>query len=217
MNTIPRISTLTLFAAAAVACGGPDFDETDTGPVDPAAPTAPTEPNAPVDPVDPVDPSEPVDPVDPVDPTDPVDPSEPGVDPALVAEFDNDALRNPAVSTFLSITGNRRLDHTGQISADQGDAEDWVEFELPNNSNPAHRITVELQCAFITDGLDEGQVRVTLFEDGEEETTLTAACNEGPRDLTVDNGKVQSARIYFSVAPEAQTLVDYTLSVVGFR
>lgn len=133
----------------------------------------------------------------------------------LVAPFDNDSLQNPAVSELLRITGLRRLEYIDQISALLGDADDFVEFELPNNSNPSSRIRVKLDCDI--EGDDSGQVRVTLYEDGEIDHTLRVLCNEGEKDLTVDNTKVQTARIYFAVTPGDQALVTYHLTVIGFR
>jgi hypothetical protein len=137
---------------------------------------------------------------------------------AFIAPLDGDSLQAPAVSEFLRITGTRELVYFDQVSAQQGDADDWVEFELPNNSNRNQRITAELQCEF--SGIEPGnaQVRVTVFEDGVENLSLLVFCNDGPTNLTVDNTKVQTARVHFSIQPvDGQVLVDYQLRIVGFR
>lgn len=112
----------------------------------------------------------------------------------------------------MSITGVREFGHTDEISFPNGDADDFVEFELPNNSNPAQRIQVELDCAL--EGELDAIVRATLFEDGIA-TTRSVRCNEGRVDLTVDNTRVQSLRIAFSVVSDP-TFVDYTLRVIAF-
>jgi hypothetical protein len=165
----------------------------------------------------------PIDEQPPMDGAPPVDEAPPPVDEApdlsaFIAPFDNDSLQNPAVSEFMSPTGNRELVYFDQVSALEGDGDDWIEFELPNNSNSAQRIRVELRCEFSGQASQNAQVRVTLWEDGEEDLTLRALCNDGLRELTVDNTKVQTARISFSVPPvDAQVLVDYELRILGFR
>ena len=205
-------------AGALVACGGTEADFQGDGFADEelgngAAPGDPGDEEQ--DPVIGDDEQDPVDEQDPIDEEDPVDEEEDPFDP-LVAPFDNDSLRNPAVSELLRITGLRELEYIDQISANDGDAEDWVEFQLPNNSNSAQQIQMALDCQI--EGEVEGvQARATIFEDGEEDLTLRTLCNEGLRNLTVDNTKVQTVRVYFSIPPEAQTLVTYRLQVVGFR
>jgi hypothetical protein len=139
-----------------------------------------------------------------------------GVD--LIAPLDNDSLQNPAVSEFLSITGTRDFAYTDQISSPMGDMEDFVEFEFPNNSNPAQQVRITLDCTF-SEAENGAQVRATVWEDGVEDIGLRADCNDGEQILTVDNTKVQTVRIYFSVGPtgDEQTLVDYTITIVGFQ
>lgn len=130
------------------------------------------------------------------------------------APFDNDSLQSPAEEHFLRITGERQLIYTEEISNPAGDPEDFVEFELPNNSNPSQAIFVTLDCAITGD--DHAVARVDILEDGVFDGTLSVLCNDGEKTLTVDNTAIQTARISISSAGEA-THVDYTLTVVGFR
>ncbi|MBT8491659.1 MAG: hypothetical protein KJO07_01255 [Deltaproteobacteria bacterium] len=130
-----------------------------------------------------------------------------------VAEFDNDSLQDPAVSYFMSPTTTREFFYSDAISFPDGDAADFVELELPNNSNSAQNIEVTLDAAF--EGQQDVLVRATLFEDGEQTTRIVQA-NQGTVSLTVDNTKVQTLRIHFSSVAEP-TFVDYTLSVQAYR
>lgn len=131
-----------------------------------------------------------------------------------VAPLDNDSLQSPAEEHFLSITGERELIYTDEISTPEGDAEDFIEFELPNSTNPSQVIHVTLDCAVTGDA--DAVARVDILEDGSFGGTLSVFCNNGERSLTVDNTAIQTARISISSAAEA-THVDYTLAVVGFR
>lgn len=153
-----------------------------------------------------------------VDP--PVDESPILEDPVdeLVAPFDNDSAADPAVDEFLSITGQRELAYTDQISAEDGDPADYVQFELPNNSNTNQRVTVSLDCDIYGDETVTARVELSNV-DRDGSTRITGPpidCNEGEFFVTVQNDQVQSARIYIQGAPDAQTLVEYTFIVEAF-
>jgi len=104
----------------------------------------------------------------------------------LIAPFDNDSADNPSMDEFLSVTGDRELVYSDLISAEEGDREDFVQFELPNNSNPNQNIRVAIDC------------------------------NDGFSNITVRNDRVQAVRIYVQGVPETQTLIEYTLTVDPF-
>lgn len=130
-----------------------------------------------------------------------------------VAPFDNDSLQNPAQSVFLSITGIRNFSHSHDVSYANGDQEDWVEFEFPNNSNTSQPVWITLNCTIVGEG--NAQLRATLYED-EAGTTQIVLCNEGEKQLTVNNTKTQQLRIHFGItAPDIYA--TYTLTVIGFR
>ena len=136
----------------------------------------------------------------------------------LIAPFDNDSAANPAVDEFLSITNTREIVYTDQISAEDGDNEDFIQFELPNNSNPNQRITVSIDCDVYGD--ENVFARVELLNvDGNDATRITGPpidCNEGEFFVTIRNDQVQLARVYVQGVPEVQTMVEYTLVVAPF-
>ena len=146
---------------------------------------------------------------DPIDPIDPID---------LIAPFDNDSAANPSMDEFLSITGDKELVYSDMISAEDGDREDFVQFELPNNSNPNQKIQVGIDCN--VEGDTEVFARVEILNVGNGETTKATGgpidCNDGLIPVTVRNDRVQAVRIYVQGVPEEQTLIEYVLTVKPF-
>ena len=140
------------------------------------------------------------------------------VEEELIAPFDNDSAANPAVDEFLSITGTRDIVYTDQISAEDGDNEDFVQFELPNNSNPNQNMGISIDCDVFGD--ENVFARVELLNvDGNDTTRITGGpidCNEGEFRVTVRNDQVQLARIHVQGVPQVQTLIEYTIVVAPF-
>jgi hypothetical protein len=135
-----------------------------------------------------------------------------------IAPFDNDSAAKPAVDEFLSITNTREIVYTDQISAEDGDNEDFVQFELPNASNPNQNMGIQIDCEVFGD--EEVFARVELLNvDGNDTTRINGGpidCNEGEFRVTVRNDQVQLARIHVQGVPEEQTLIEYTLVVAPF-
>ncbi len=136
--------------------------------------------------------------------------TEPGVP---LADFDNDSLQNPATSVFFRPTGTRNFSYSNAISFPDGDQDDWVEFEFPNNSNTAQRVWITLNCSITGD--PGAQVRATVWEDGVK-TTKIVLCGQGETQLTVDNTKTQQLQIHFGIASDP-VYATYDLTVVGFK
>ncbi|MEM7336104.1 MAG: hypothetical protein AAF490_28750 [Chloroflexota bacterium] len=141
--------------------------------------------------------------------------SEPIEEP-IVAAFDNDSLQNPSGGVnFLSITGTRNFIHQSDISFSGGDTEDYVAFEFPNNSNVNQSVWITLECNLSGD-VGNAQMAAVVIEDGVEQAGETVICNSGEQQLTVDNTKVQTVRIYYNITNEG-VYGTYTLTVVGFK
>ena len=132
---------------------------------------------------------------------------------AQEAPFDNDSLQNPARTEFLSITGTRNFSHSNDVSFPGGDQDDWVQFEFPNNSNPNQNVWITLSCSISGD--PDAQLRATVYENGGQ-TNKIVLCNTGEQQLTVDNTKVQQARIHWGI-PKDGIYATYTVTVVGFK
>jgi hypothetical protein len=140
------------------------------------------------------------------------------VEEELIAPFDNDSAANPAVDEFLSITNTREIVYTDQISAEDGDNEDFVQFELPNASNPNQNMGISIDCDVFGD--ENVFARVELLNvDGNDATRINGGpidCNEGEFRVTVRNDQVQLARIHVQGVPDVQTLIEYTIVVAPF-
>ena len=140
------------------------------------------------------------------------------VEEELIAPFDNDSAANPAVDEFLSITNTREIVYTDQISAEDGDNEDFVQFELPNASNPNQNMGISIDCDVFGD--ENVFARVELLNvDGNDATRINGGpidCNEGEFRVTVRNDQVQRARIHVQGVPEVQTLIECTIVVAPF-
>ncbi len=134
-------------------------------------------------------------------------------DTALIAPFDNDSLQNPAVSHFMSPTGTRNFTFNEQVSYAEGDQEDWVEFEFPNNDNSSQTTWVTLDCTLT--GVPGPQLRATVYENGNS-TNKIILCGQGETQITVDNTKVQQLRIHFGITGDP-IYASYALTVVGYR
>lgn len=137
----------------------------------------------------------------------------PTVEQIKVADLDNDSLQNPATAVFFSPTGTKNFTYSNAVSYANGDQEDWVEFEFPNNSNSNQVVWITLDCTITGD--PAAQLRATIYEDGTS-TNKIVICNQGETQLTVDNTKVQQVRIHWGI-PKEDIYADYTLTVVGFK
>ena len=132
-----------------------------------------------------------------------------------MAPFDNDSLQNPAVSVFFSPTGEREFTYSNDVSYENGDQDDWVEFEFPNNANTSQPVWITLDCTITGENAGSAQLRATLWQNGAS-TTQIVLCNEGEVQLTVNNTQVQQLRVHFGItAPDIYA--TYTLRVVGFK
>ncbi|MFQ5398552.1 MAG: SH3 domain-containing protein [Anaerolineae bacterium] len=132
----------------------------------------------------------------------------------LVAQFDNDSLQNPAQSVFFSITGSRNFSHSNDVSYPNGDQDDWVEFEFPNNSNSSQRVWVTLTCTI--NGDPGAQLRATIWENGQKKVNYGVICGQGEKRLTVDNTKTQQIQIHWGITKDG-IYATYELTVIGFK
>ena len=133
---------------------------------------------------------------------------------AAIAPFDNDSLQNPAVTLLLRPTGDRELIYSDAISYEEGDQDDWVEFEVPGNNSGVHTIYITLQCT-LSGNVGNAAGRITLYRDGQQ-TTQIALCNDGEKTIVIDSGITYQGRIHFGVTNDG-VLMDYTVTIVGFR
>lgn len=131
-------------------------------------------------------------------------PPTPTVGPAFV---DGDSAANPSVNVTFSATGTRQFTYSGQVSAPEGDPEDWVAF-TPFAANAASaRLIFSLTCS----GND------TLTVEMEQGGSLLSgwgnlACGDSDKSISLPAGP--SYELHLVPAPGAGLrLVNYVLTV----
>jgi len=137
-------------------------------------------------------------------PSGPVLPSTPTVGPAYA---DGDSSINPAIRVTFSATGTQLFVYSSQVSAPEGDAEDWIEFTPYSASGSNARLDISLVCT----GNDT--LAVELWQGG---TLLsgwgTLTCGETGKSILLPAGQVYLMSL--TSAPGAGLrLVAYTLTV----
>ncbi len=128
--------------------------------------------------------------------------------PTLVpAPDDGDSARSPAVRVTFSPSASRAFSYSGDLSAPQGDAEDWLELTLLTPSDVAH-LTLSLSCH------GNGDLRVELWQ-GDEKLTDWGTLNCGGQDvpLTLFRDEPFLFRLRVVGAGQGLLYVSYTLSV----
>ncbi len=132
----------------------------------------------------------------------PVTPT-PTVGPAAA---DGDSASAPAVSVVFSPVGTRRFTYSSQVSAPEGDAEDWLEF-IPFASLPGAeaRLQVSLACT-------GGALSVELWRGGAPLAGWgTLVCGDKNLSLSMPAGNVYQFRL--AASGNSQQLISYSLTI----
>ena len=128
----------------------------------------------------------------------------PTIGPAFA---DGDSQATPAIQVTFSATGTHQFTYSSQVSAPDGDLEDWVEFTPYTASGTNARLSFRLTCT----GNDT--VMVELWQGG---TALsgwgTLACGDLEKSIPLPAGQVYELRLT-PAAGQGSRLVDYILTV----
>jgi hypothetical protein len=128
----------------------------------------------------------------------------PTVGPAYA---DGDSSTSPAIRVTFTASGTHQFYYSSQVSAPEGDAEDWVEFTPYTSSGTNARLKVSLSC------IGNGTLSVELRQGS---TLLsgwgTLACGETGKSILLPAGQVSLMRLA-PVAGDGLRLVAYTLMV----
>lgn len=127
----------------------------------------------------------------------------PTVIPTLVAATqDGDSAQSPAVNVTFSPSGTRSLIYSSDVSAPQGDAEDWIQF---TPYGPA--VTIALTCT------GNGTLKVELSQNGAASPNWEGlACGE-KRQWSLSSGQPYLLRLYAISGSDVLQYVHYTLNV----
>ena len=135
--------------------------------------------------------------------------SQPTPTPTLGPAFnDGDSAANPAVQVTFSSSGTRQFTYSGQVSAPQGDPEDWVEF-TPFAVNASDAMLVfSLSCS------GNGSLTVSMEQAGAPLTGWgSLACGDQNKLITLPAG--QPVELQLAPAPGAGSASGGLRSVGG--
>jgi uncharacterized protein YraI len=131
-------------------------------------------------------------------------PATPTVGPAYP---DGDSASNPAIRVIFSGTGTHQFIYSSQVSAPEGDAEDWVEFTAYSASGTKASLESSLACT------GNGTLVVELWQAGTRLSDWGAlACGDVEKPLLLSAGQVYQMRLAPTPGDDLR-LVDYTLTV----
>jgi uncharacterized protein YraI len=120
---------------------------------------------------------------------------------------DSDSSVNPAVRISFSSTGTHRFTYSSQVSAPEGDGQDWVEFTPYTTSGTIAHLNFSLACA------GNGTLVTELWQGGTPLSNWSAlACGDVDRSFLLKPGLVYQVRLAPAPA-DGLRLVDYTLTV----
>jgi uncharacterized protein YraI len=126
------------------------------------------------------------------------------VGPALA---DDDSSTAPAVRVTFSAGGTRQFTYSSQVSAPDGDGEDWIEFTPYAVSGAEARLTFSLTCS------GKGTLIVELWQSGAPLSGWgTLACGVTSLAVSLPAGQVYQMRLA-PVSGAGPRLVAYTLTV----
>ena len=131
-------------------------------------------------------------------------PPTPTIGPAI---DDGDSSVNPAFRVTFSALGTTRLVYSSQVSAPQGDPQDWVEFTPYSAAGSNARLDLTLVCT------GNGTLAVDLWQGG---TRLSAwgslSCGDLAKTILLPAGQVYQVSLS-PVSGDGLRLISYTLTV----
>ncbi len=127
-----------------------------------------------------------------------------GIAPTAVAAMraildDGDSQLSPAVSAVFSPSGNRSLIYTSDLSAPEGDKEDWAAFTPYTNS-----ISLKMSC------IGSGNAKLNLMRDEFSIVEISCAGNEA---VKVESGLLYMVKISMDGTATELSIVRFTIEI----
>ena len=121
----------------------------------------------------------------------------------LPAREDNDSAANPIVSVNFEPTGTRTFIHSGDVSAPQGDSQDWIAFTTYSTS-----IIASLECR------GSSLLKVELTRNSIS-ADINLACGDQMKVVPVTAGEIYL--IHLQAVPSSDVLqyTNYTLTITA--
>ena len=127
----------------------------------------------------------------------------PTITPTLIpAPPDGDSAQSPAIRITFSPSGSRSLIYSSDVSAPQGDAEDWIRF-TPYTSS----VTIHLACT------GNGTLEVDLQQDGTQIQNWNGTLCGTTQQVDVSAGRAYLMSLAAEPASGQLEYVHYTLSI----
>jgi uncharacterized protein YraI len=128
----------------------------------------------------------------------------PTIGPAFA---DNDSAASPSVNVTFSASGTHQFTYSGQVSAPQGDPQDWVEFDPFAINSKNASLVFSLSCT------GNGTLTVAMEQAGKTLTGWGAlACGDQNKAILLPAG--QPIELHLAPAPgQGLQLVNYVLTL----
>ena len=118
----------------------------------------------------------------------------------LPARDDGDSAQNPAVSMILSANGTRSFQYSGDVSAPDGDAQDWLAFSANGDT-----VFLELEC------VGNGALQAEILENGAP-LSLEFPCG-GRLAFAVQAGKIYQVHLKAKPSLGGVQFTGYTIRI----
>jgi uncharacterized protein YraI len=126
----------------------------------------------------------------------------------LPAPQDGDSAQSPAAQVAFSPGGARQFSFTGQVSAPEGDLEDWVTFTPYGASGAQVNMRFSLECT------GRGELDVELLKDGQPvKASPNLACGVQEQALSLAAGQVYQLRFRVAGSPTSLQSVGYIITI----
>jgi uncharacterized protein YgiM (DUF1202 family) len=122
----------------------------------------------------------------------------PTVIPAWV---DNDSQNNPIASVTFEPLGTHTLIYSGDVSAPEGDSQDWIQFTSYNDS-----VLAKIECN------DHNNLQASLFENGQP-TSFELACDNLFKEIKIKPGVVYFIQLQVQQPSSGLQYIHYTITI----
>lgn len=126
----------------------------------------------------------------------------------LPAPQDGDSAQSPAAQVAFSPGGARQFSFTGQVSAPEGDLEDWVAFTPYGAPGTQVNMRFSLECT------GRGELTVELSKDSQPvKVSPDLACGAQEQALSLAAGQVYQLRFQVAGSPVTLQSVGYIITI----
>lgn len=118
----------------------------------------------------------------------------------IPARADNDSQDNPVASVVFEPLGTHALIYSGDVSAPEGDSEDWIQF-----ASYTDVVFASLQCS-------SNNLQIRILENGQP-TAFRLACGDTMKAMDVKAGSMYVIQMQAQQSTEGLQYIHYTLKI----